>query len=198
MAVKKRGRFTKVKSNIGPKRKGTLFVVRNRSTGKLRQSSFDKGFNAKEEIPLVPEAFQYRSVGQYYDISQGASRKLSQELSRLVRHVTKQGGAIVQTALKPTFDLSQRYVPVDTGDLKASGKLEVKVGQATTSVEITYAGNGRPFYGVFVHEILDYAHLSPTRAKFLEVAIRQDMPNIKDRITRATQTVLGVQGKGRR
>lgn len=61
------------------------------------------------------------------------------------------------------FNLSQTYVPVDTGRLKESGHIE-------------YGEDGKfrivydCLYSMWVHEIMEYRHASPTKAKFLEDA----------------------------
>lgn len=61
------------------------------------------------------------------------------------------------------FDLSQSYVPVETGYLKSTGKI-VKNNIGTYSIVYTAP------YGKFVHEIIGNKHEFPTRAKFLEDA----------------------------
>lgn len=61
------------------------------------------------------------------------------------------------------FVLSQQYVPVKTGRLKRSG-------------QIIYEPDGKPSiiydtpYALYVHEIIDNRHATPTKAKFLEDA----------------------------
>lgn len=64
---------------------------------------------------------------------------------------------------KRIFDLSQIYVPVDTGNLKSTGKI-VKNSIGTYSIVYTAP------YAKFVHEIVDNWHKYPTRSKFLEDA----------------------------
>lgn len=61
------------------------------------------------------------------------------------------------------YDLSQLYVPVDTGYLKSTGKV-VKNSIGTYSV--VYSAS----YAKFVHEIVENNHEYPTRSKFLEDA----------------------------
>lgn len=61
------------------------------------------------------------------------------------------------------LERSQIYVPVDTGYLKSTGRI-VKNNMGTLSVIYTAP------YAKYVHEIIDYGHKLPTRAKFLEDA----------------------------
>lgn len=61
------------------------------------------------------------------------------------------------------FEISQVYVPVDTGYLKQSGKV---VRNNIGTYSIVYSAP----YAIFVHEIIDNQHTPPTRAKFLEDA----------------------------
>ena len=61
------------------------------------------------------------------------------------------------------LNLSQTYVPVDTGTLKRSGHIE----KGTDGViRVVYDCP----YATLVHEIIDYHHEAPTRSKFLEEA----------------------------
>lgn len=68
---------------------------------------------------------------------------------------------------------SYQYVPVETGALKASGRISDngKKGFAT-QVKVEYGGPGA-FYALYVHEDLTKFHEPPTCAKFLERAVRE-------------------------
>lgn len=85
-------------------------------------------------------------------------------------------------ALEPTFELSKKYCPVDTGDLVASGYLE-KVGfRGKPRVEIGYGRGGNPDYAAYVHEMVDIPHVAPTRSKWLQAAVMEDLDNIYNRL----------------
>lgn len=177
--------------SIGPKRSTTFHVVRNKTTGRIRQSNFSKGFNSNTEQPLVIEAFNWPSIVRYSKDSKQGTKALETILQKLVNHLGNQAPVIAERALRPTFIKSQRYVPVNTGDLKKSGRLEIHTTAGGKKLaEITYGKNGNPFYAVFVHEITSYSHLAPTRAKFLESAIREDESAIERRIARFTKKVI--------
>lgn len=75
---------------------------------------------------------------------------------------------MIDQMAKTTLELSQTYVPVDTGALKASaqgGPIYSGTGITRTAV-IEYVAP----YVVYVHENLDSWHAPPTSAKFLERA----------------------------
>ncbi len=92
---------------------------------------------------------------------------------------------ILEEALQPTFDLSQKYVPVKSGRLKASGLFEVKTTAKKPRVELSYGKGGEPPYAVIVHEFTHLNHKSPTRAKYLQAAVEEDLGKVMERITTA-------------
>jgi hypothetical protein len=85
-------------------------------------------------------------------------------------------------ALRPTFELSQKYVPVDTGELKASGYLRSGSQGKRKLAEMGYGRGGQAPYATFVHERTDIAHKAPTSAKFLQRALDEDYYAILPRI----------------
>lgn len=89
---------------------------------------------------------------------------------------------ILIDALQPTFEKSQEYVPVDTGELKKSGFLEKDFSTKHPRVLIGYGRGGFPHYAAHVHERVDIPHEAPTRAKFLSSALQEDAVVIQDRI----------------
>lgn len=118
-------------------------------------------------------------------------------LRRLVANLEEATPEALLYALKPAFDLSQIYVPEDTGELKDSGYLEVAGRGKTPSVEIGYGRGGQPEYAAIVHEDLEMKHKSPTRAKFLEVALRECEELIRKRIVSYLKRAMaGNSGTG--
>lgn len=94
-------------------------------------------------------------------------------------------------ALEPTFDKSQELVPVDTGDLKDSGYLEVEAFRGNVRVEMGYGRNNFPDYAIFVHENLEARHAAPTQAKFLEQPVNEDYYAIIQRLTDRIKIRMG-------
>lgn len=75
---------------------------------------------------------------------------------------------------KTIFNESQsKYVPVDTGALKASGNMEEKEGSNKLTITISY---DTP-YALSVHEIARYRHPHGTY-KYLETPFNNSIPKI--------------------
>ncbi len=79
--------------------------------------------------------------------------------------------------LEPIYDRSQEYVPVDTGRLKASGYIETAEEDGIIAGEVGYAPYGDPYYATAVHEVEEWNHAPPTRAKYLEDAVKEVLGN---------------------
>lgn len=116
---------------------------------------------------------------------------IERALSSVIAQVDEDTPEILLTALRPTFNKSQEYVPVKTGELKNSGYLEVNKVSSGAVVEIGYGKKGIPNYAVYVHEFTSFYHKPPTRAKFLQAAIEEDMDAIQDRIVTAYRSMVG-------
>lgn len=85
-------------------------------------------------------------------------------------------------ALGPTLTLAKRYCPKDTKALVNSGYLEITSRGAGGTVEIGFGKGGVPHYALIVHEMLEYKHKAPTRAKFLQIAMQETRHSILARI----------------
>ena len=114
-------------------------------------------------------------------------KAIEQSLRDVLTAVKQQSPEILEAALRPTFDLSQEYVPKKTGRLMRSGFLEVTQNPVTPTLgrvtaTIGYGKSGDPPYTVFVHEMLETFHAPPTRAKFLQAAVEEDIGNIESRL----------------
>lgn len=133
------------------------------------------------------------SEAAYVQSIRSQMRDIIKNYEHLIAELGGQSADILYDALEPTFELSQRYVPVDTGELKASGFLEIDKASKFPRVVIGYAKNGNPNYAAYVHEMLNLAHKAPTRAKFLLTALEEDAPGIQRRIVKGYKTVLGLQ-----
>lgn len=78
----------------------------------------------------------------------------------------------VKACTHHVFTLSQKYVPVETGALKASGEEVYRPDRFGGVGTIFYGGPTAPYAGI-VHEDLTKRHAEPTCAKFLERAVRE-------------------------
>lgn len=128
-------------------------------------------------------AAMYPEEAGYVDSIRSQMKSITNNLISLIDQAKEITPDIMLDTLQPTFDLSQVYVPVDTGKLKDSGYLEVTNFRDKPRVEMGYARGNDPPYAVRVHENLEYRHESPTQAKFLERAINEDSGTYIDRLT---------------
>lgn len=85
-------------------------------------------------------------------------------------------------ALQPTFEKAKKYTPKDTMALVDSAYLEVVTKRGNPLVEMGFAKGGKPRYAAYVHEMTTNKHAAPTRSKFLEAAVNEDMFDIIDRV----------------
>jgi hypothetical protein len=92
---------------------------------------------------------------------------------KFVQHMEDVMPDILIEALTPAFQLSQTYVPKDTGALQKSGYLRQRKLRNRATVEIGYGFGGSPDYAAIVHENMSFKHAAPTRAKFLESALNE-------------------------
>jgi hypothetical protein len=86
------------------------------------------------------------------------------------------------------FNKSQDLVPVDTGRLKSSGRVEMPVVTGNNVVvQIAYGTE----YALPVHENLEAYHASPTQAKYLEQPVLAQINGMGDRIAKAIDKAIG-------
>jgi hypothetical protein len=111
------------------------------------------------------------------------------QLSRMYARVGTGGQrALTQAVFMEANDVlneSKKIVPVDTGNLKGSGRVEPPVVSGSgVSVEVTYGGAAAP-YALYVHEDLNASHAPGKSAKYLEIPALQRKPlftrNVKER-----------------
>ncbi len=118
--------------------------------------------------------------------------QINRNLRRFIDRVNNVTPEAVFVALHPIFAESQKLVPVKTGDLKASGYLEVERTFSGINAELGYARGGRPDYAVLVHEMIDIPHDDPTQAKFLQQPLEAQMHLIPRRLAAAMRKGLGL------
>lgn len=119
-------------------------------------------------------------------------KALEDSISAVINELVDVTPDVLDEALRPTFEKSQKYVPVQTGALKASGYLNVDQAYGHIRVEIGYGKAGDPFYAPYVHERMDLHHQAPTKAKFLQSAIEEDAQAIPQRIRIGYKQRMGL------
>lgn len=129
----------------------------------------------------------------------GYTRAIRAQMDMLVRNTKATIAAIENIspdalihALQPIYDDSQELVPVDTGELKASGFIEARLGSRGAEGVVGYARGGQPQYAVWVHENMVWFHKPPTQAKFLEEAVKRHVDDVPERYAEYVRTMLGL------
>lgn len=125
------------------------------------------------------------------------------DLDRIQRALAQSGPEGVKIAAQAlrheaqeAFAVSQDEVPVDTGALKASGRVRPDYGVFESGnevyVELTYGGSATE-YSIYVHENLEAAH-PHGKAKYLEDPMTRQVMGISgriaDKVERATKGML--------
>lgn len=179
-------------ANVGPKNVGYWNLRRSTARGVGGRFVADPSADY-----IVPEAWRWPSVKRYHKQALSSQlAELAKDINAWVRHVGVSKEAVVLAALTPTFEKSKVYCPKDKGladplSLVNSARLTVTKKNDTVVASMSYGAKGMPFYAVFVHEIMRYRHAPPTRAKFLEAAVKEDLHNIKDRLSEGTKKITG-------
>lgn len=84
------------------------------------------------------------------------------------RNAVELSGRYLYAHAVKVFAVSQLEVPVDTGALRSSGFItQPFVFGNQVAISIVYGQAAAP-YALWVHEIMEYYHEPPTKAKFLE------------------------------
>lgn len=127
------------------------------------------------------------------------------DLQEFTKSLPRAMNAAIQLAfnevMAEVFADSQVLVPVKTGALKASGKLNIKHNLLfirEPEASITYGGPGVD-YAVYVHEILTDQHAAPTQAKYLEVPMVNHIDTFVKQVRLRVQKVFdngGMMGSG--
>lgn len=125
--------------------------------------------------------------------ARSAMRDIIKNFEGFTQHINNETINVLLEAMAPAFQLSQKYVPVDTSKLKSSGYLEEVISRSNQhTVEIGYGKNGLPDYAATVHENLEYHHKAPTRAKFLQSALEEKDREIERLIIEGLKVAGGV------
>lgn len=122
---------------------------------------------------------------RYADVMKIQCKQVSDMLNAVIADIKRVTPDILFEALEPTFELSQTYVPVDTGKLKESGFLEKQTFTGGARVVMGYGREGFPAYATLVHERVDIPHKAPTRSKFLLAAIEETAGDVYAHIVEA-------------
>lgn len=112
------------------------------------------------------------------------------EYSKLLNSLKAATPEICETALKPVFKRAQYLVPEDTGALWESGKLTSGRNAAGVAYANITFGNAEAWYAALVHEFVWLHHEAPTQSKYLQAAMEEGLPGVKDALVREFKKVL--------
>lgn len=97
--------------------------------------------------------------------------KLLPILRALDKNGKKQLRGLMTALAEPIFQQTQERVPVKKGDLKASGRISVRVGAKQITLAIKY-GNDRVLYAARIENDLELKHPNGGQAKYVESVVR--------------------------
>ncbi len=120
-----------------------------------------------------------------------AGKAMSDKILNIFDQFEGATGEIMLDAMGPTFEKSQEYTPKLTGELRESGYLENVGSSAKPVVQIGYGKGGTPDYTVYVHEMTTIPHAEPTRSKFLQAAVMEDLDLIYARLGQGYKRFMG-------
>jgi hypothetical protein len=123
--------------------------------------------------------------------ARASMQNVTRQYEKFVRHLQGVTPDIVRNALEPVFDKSQVYVPVDKGYLKESGQLNVETEGGQVIGTITY-GDARAWYAALVHEYVWLNHEPPTRAKYLQSAMEEELDQFMVSVTLDYSLAMGM------
>lgn len=118
--------------------------------------------------------------------------KSPRECAKIIREIAarypKEMGDAMFQRVSYIMRLSQEQVPVgETGNLKASGHVEDPViSDGSITVEFGYSMD----YAFWVHEVLDVWHLPPTKAKYLEDPVSENLDNLAEDVLTTVNKML--------
>jgi len=108
--------------------------------------------------------------------------RVKQALTRRTVRVNANLRDVVNETAELIFNESQRVVPVDTGNLKASARIAYASGDNMTA-EVTYGGTAAG-YAVIVHEI------HPSQSKYLEKPARAALARFEEMTKKSVRDSL--------
>lgn len=120
------------------------------------------------------------------------SKELTDTLLGIINALEDVSEDIIIEVLEPTFEKAKVYCPKDTGALVNSAYLEKASFRGKPRVEMGFARGGYPHYAAIVHENLSMRHMDPTRAKFLEQALKEDIGTFETALAMKYKEFLGI------
>jgi hypothetical protein len=117
--------------------------------------------------------------------------KMKAGIERAIDGIDEVAQRVFEENAQVIFEASQDLVPVRTGALKASGEVVTADpnGKYPIYVAISYGG-GSVDYAWKVHEDLQANHPHGGQAKFVEIPIEEQLPELKSQLDAAVREFL--------
>lgn len=98
--------------------------------------------------------------------------------------------ALFEEAEKVMKVSKEQQVPVDTGNLKSTGQVQLPVISGSSVQVVMGYGNSAVDYALVVHEDLTARHHSGQKAKYLEDPLNEALPQFDQNMSKALQEVI--------
>jgi len=109
-----------------------------------------------------------------------AMADIIKKYEELIRKLKAEAPIACENALRPVFKKAQYYTPEKTGALWESGELYSGIDESGHPYARITFGNDEAWYAALVHEFTWLHHESPTRSKYLQAALEEELPNALD------------------
>lgn len=118
-------------------------------------------------------------------------KTITNEITSIFSQLENATPQILLDAIQPTYEKSKVYCPKRTGRLVNSAYLEITSFRGSPRVECGYARGGDPPYAVAVHELVEQYHRPPTRSKWHQAAMLEDLDQIRGRLITSYSAMFG-------
>jgi len=130
----------------------------------------------------------------YIQYMRGQATAMADKLNKIIQGVKDATPEAIIDALEPMAERSQELVPIDTGALKRSFFISADERVGGIVVYMGYGRYGQPWYASLVHENLFFRHAKGKSAKFLEIAMNENIGKFRSRLTYNMAYGLKKQG----
>ena len=129
---------------------------------------------------------------QFTESARASMAGIIQRFQEVINNIKGATIESLEEAMTPTFDKAQLYCPKKTGALVESGEMILGTNADDSAYcRIASGGGGTIPYAAIVHERTDLHHEPPTRSKYLQSAVEEDLGNIKSRFVRDMRIRIG-------
>jgi len=122
------------------------------------------------------------------------AQAMADKLNNIIQGVKDATPEAIMDAAEPIKVRSQELVPVDTGALQRSFFMSADQRVGGVVVYMGYGRYGNPWYAALVHENMFFRHAKGKSAKFLEIALNENLDKFRSRLRYNME--FGLKKKG--